>query len=371
MKYTLIWLYFKRQSKRTVYTALILALGLIIILTSFQLINGFENEISGVIEDVNEENNTLLILDQSNSDFNNFTKSQLERLNQHLNRTNQLQNSLELFFTTKKVSNIYTSFTIPKNFIVNTYTTNLSKLMNLNVLDFTITPQTIDLPEITSFIGNGLRTELPENTTLTHNTDQILINKSYSFTSNLDFQQAIILNEMIFPKTTTNIILLKLSENTDFGELRDITKSLDLQVLTPSGNSVFLAEGASQVIQTLVLLQFAMSILIIISISNILLQLFDELKTDFRNLNEVGFSELYIAGFILGISLLIGTISAVIAVFASTLISTAIVSFLAVIGTNPFIVVELNWIEIQLVTFQSLIICTISAINPIWRVFHG
>jgi hypothetical protein len=416
MKLQLIWLYFKRQHRRTVFTAFILSLGLIIILTSYQLINGFENEIASNIWDRPRIDQFYI------GNLESSTETSSINLDIDYNRLQSLENWLNSSTMINSWSSYYSNFQIITYTSQNmTLTTEIQIVVAnpLNLQANAILPEEFQINENETLIGSTLDTILqsPDQIKIdsselndiihsfypqiSHNsfmnfsmsTDGFIItqegltlNFPIPVSATPEFSTSLIISEKLFYYYLTqtlnnadeqksesitflpNRMLVTLADRGNFESVNSYLNNIGLQLIIKRGDREFISVGASQVVDNIVLLQLAMSVLIILSMVNIFIELFDELKPDFKILVQQGYDFDYIILFILGIATIIGVFAGTITILTSTLISNTIISLLAIIGNNPFIIISTNFEEIIEIMVQSILIANIAAIYPILKV---
>jgi hypothetical protein len=416
MKLQLIWLYFKRQHRRTVFTAFILSLGLIIILTSYQLINGFENEIASNIWDRPRIDQFYI------GNLESSTETSSINLDIDYNRLQSLENWLNSSTMINSWSSYYSNFQIITYTSQNmTLTTEIQIVVAnpLNLQANAILPEEFQINENETLIGSTLDTILQspdqikidssELNDIIHSLyPQISHNSFMNFSMSTDgfiitqegltlnfpipvsatpeFSTSLIISEKLFYYYLTqtlnnadeqksesitflpNRMLVTLADRGNFESVNSYLNNIGLQLIIKRGDREFISVGASQVVDNIVLLQLAMSVLIILSMVNIFIELFDELKPDFKILVQQGYDFDYIILFILGIATIIGVFAGTITILTSTLISNTIISLLAIIGNNPFIIISTNFEEIIEIMVQSILIANIAAIYPILKV---
>jgi ABC-type lipoprotein release transport system permease subunit len=381
MLVNLTWLYFKKQKRRTVFTTFVLSMGLVIILVSFQLVNGFENEINSVISQYDRQSKIYYVtrLDNSLTTKNIFELSLTHLEYQSLNNI-LINNSEFLTYWHWFYSNFYDVQYYDK--IKNEFRTSEVQIVITDPLKLQnnrlITPESV-IKSNDSMIGLSLFSVMKnfQNLTVLENFSnsnafsfsEIEISNPVVFQSNLEFSSSIIIPLNYFQvKPLPNKLLISINNEDQVNRVKSIFNQNGYDIISISGNFEFLAEGANQMIEILLLLQIVMSVLIIISIANILIELFEDLQEDFKIILHIGFDYTFLTKFMFGISILIGIFAGFIAIIISFLISNLVLSLISATGYFTFIIVSIEYTKLVATLLYSTIVSCIATLYPVLKV---
>jgi len=160
-----------------------------------------------------------------------------------------------------------------------------------------------------------------------------------------------------------NDIAIRLNQRSNVKALEKIADDFGVQLRTQRASNRFLELTAGQITQILILLQFAMSFLLILSISYVMVSLVLDSADDLRILHMIGLERSKIFLLFLGQSVLASILATIFATIFSVLLLYIILPLLT-LGNLPYGIIVINPEFIGLTAIQALIVGILSGLYP-------
>ncbi len=354
--------YFLLNQKRTIKGSQIVAIGFIAIFSTTTLIGSFSDEISIVTSKLNKTDVNYKIQISKEDIFSNNQIAQLKTLYKEERGITYLnfENSEFGYFSSSEYSDIE----IPIHF------TNLTRLIekvqlrdveiNNNEISLLMTsdikiPLNLQIGQIYFITSSNFSSSAPLIEFL--NPEQSVVNSGIF----LDLTQSLHASENI------NVAYIEFAQNTNVPRLLKMINDIKgLNVELVRGEDKFLALSAENVANTLFVLQLAISILVFLSILNLMNIIILESRYDIRVLLSIGYSRFSVWLMFVIIGTLIGLIGALFTLIISIIIMTAIISLLAVFSF-PFLTLGIGLAQILILFVNAILITILSSIIPSYQ----
>lgn len=347
------------NQKRTVKGSQIVAIGFIAVFATTILIGGFASEISIITSKLNKTDVSYNITPTSDDQFSDKQINQLERLaseERGLTYLNFEHIGFGLFNSSEYI-NIeipfhFTNLTkiaekvLPAGFKLNQNETNL-----FATLDFRSTLN-LGVGQI-YFIRIG---SFSTSVALTQfiNPDQPIVNSGLYLDLESDKSRYGALNQGI----------IQFSQNTNIPRLISKVRDIDgVSIDLIRGEDEFLQLSAENISRTLYVLQIAISILVFLSIFNLMNIIILESRYDIRVLLSIGYSKNSVWLLYVLIGGLIGLIGAIFTLIVSVVVISAILSLLSAVGF-PFILVNIGVSQISTLFLNTILVSVVSSLIP-------
>lgn len=351
--------YFLLNQKRTVKGSQIVAIGFIAVFATTVLIGGFATEISIVTSKLNKTDVTYSIIPDTTDQFNNEQIKQLENLGSEERGIAYLNfERIEFGYFS---SSDYLDIEMPIHF------TNLTKIAE-QILP---TGFEFDDNRTTLFATLDFKNSLNLGIGNIYHIKSSNFSISAALTEFINPDQPIINSGLYLDLESTkqkyidrNRAIIQFSQNTNIprllGKIRDIE---DISINLIRGENEFLRLSADNISRTLYVLQIAISILVFLSIFNLMNIIILESRYDIRVLLSIGYSKNSVWLLYVLIGGLIGLIGALFTLIVSVVIISAILSLLSAIGF-PFILVSIGINQVISLFLNILLITIASSLIP-------
>ncbi|MDH5646282.1 MAG: FtsX-like permease family protein [Candidatus Heimdallarchaeota archaeon] len=357
--------YFLRNKKRTIKGVKLLSIGLVIVISSILIIYATVNQFYHLSMLLGQDDRTLVV-EPTNGLNSYFDDPILQELYSKLNTDSRVESYSDerLEFGSLHVDEV--NITLPFHLI------NMTNYFN-SFVNLSVQFAGIDISEkmiITSDIVNSLN--LNQGAYYQFQVMEVAFTRSLFYILNIDIDGVnsgiyINQNEENF-ETLKNMIFIKLTEKADVFEfLTDYSEFKGIKIRPLRAEQRFLDNSARQIINTLYLLLYAISILVVLSISNLMLILIYESQNDIQILRSIGYSPHQISFLFVMIGLIIGVVGSAISLLISYAVVSLTISLISIILHLPFIVVEMP-IHLILNTFiNGFIVTLISSLIAVVR----
>lgn len=354
--------YFLLNQKRTIKGSQIVAIGFIAIFSTTTLIGSFTEEISIVTSKLNKTDVTYKIQISDDDFFSNNQITKLKTLFKDERGITYLnfENTEFGYFSSSQYSDIE----IPIHF------TNLTRLIekvqlrnveiNENEISMLMTsdikiPLNLQIGQIYFVSSNNFSSSAPLIEFL--NPDQSVVNSGIF----LDLTQS------TYASMHINVAYIEFSQNTNVPRLLKLINDIEgLNIDLVRGEDKFLALSAENVSNTLFVLQLAISILVFLSILNLMNIIILESRYDIRVLLSIGYSRFSVWLMYVVIGTLIGLIGALFTLVISIIIMTAIISLLSVFGF-PFLTLGIGISQILILFTNAILVTLLSSVIPSYQ----
>jgi ABC-type lipoprotein release transport system permease subunit len=162
-----------------------------------------------------------------------------------------------------------------------------------------------------------------------------------------------------------NRFFIQLSAKPDYNRLiKDLQELGDIKIELSRAEKKFLRASANQISNTLLILQTAISILVFLSIWNVMNTIILESNDDIRLLLSLGYSRRQIWRLYVTIGAFIGFVGGILTLLTSYVLVSMVLSSISFIFNLPFIAISINYPDIVIILLNGLIISTLSSIYP-------
>ncbi len=353
-------LYFIYNNNRMMRAIKLISIGLIIISSSNILISSFTEQVSTVTTSYYNENLFLLIQPKNE---NYFTDTQY----------NQLTDILELLPIDGNLSE--------SEGIANLVLGNISQLITLHIVDMDILNNNLGLKENFNYNSSGVyvTNELLIKYNLKignyyiiqyNSTDHVIspIRRIYSSLNYINSGIYMDYRELSnYPfNSTINRIQIKAIDSESVSVIYNRLKNINyLNIIHTRPEAEFMRSSANQINNILLLLQFVISIIVVMSISNLFFLFLYESRYDIRILLSIGYTINQVRALFLLISLFIGIITGIFTYIFSVILITSIFSAMAIFFDFVYIAPTFDPSLIKSLILYGVLISVISSIFPI------
>jgi ABC-type antimicrobial peptide transport system permease subunit len=351
---SLVIKFFLFNHQKTVLSALLLSISVITVTSTVLLVGVLSDEINRFAVYPNNLNNDEIIVQSTNTGFTN----------QELNELYELCEKNEFHCYPFDIREITVAlpnqnYTIPLHitelelYNSNFYKYNQSLLLNqiiFNILDL----QAINASEPIMIYINTYTTKVMKSDLIISNQINyfgIVIDKHYVFDNTFKFQSFMIIG----------------SEDKISGALPSIKLLPFLEVENSNSLDLFISISANNIVQLLYYLYLVIALITIFSISIIIKNLIDESENEIRIFQIIGYSDFQVILIFLGQALIIGVLGAFLGIFISYFSLNLLFSTMSFFEVVKHLIPRVPPIIILQRLLESIMITTIAAILPLYR----
>jgi ABC-type lipoprotein release transport system permease subunit len=343
--------------RRTVRGAQIVAIGLVLVAATNLLIGGLSSEISSLTELLGYETNGLTV---SPNTGDVFTEVEYQNIQAYVDSQNIIQSYVSEYSTMGFIST-QQAFDV----LVPFHLTNITKLLSLFYLAPTESNTSI---VVTADLASALnmKTDHLYTINITAKVQVItLVTILDPNLANLNSGVYIDFSTLNWPPQIVNRFFIQLSAKPDYNRLiKDLQELGDIKIELSRAENKFLRTSADQISNTLLILQTAISILVFLSIWNVMNTIILESKDDIRLLLSLGYSRRQIWQLYVTIGAFIGFVGGILTLITSYVLVSMVLSSVSFIFDLPFIAISVNYPDIAIILLNGLIISTLSSIYP-------
>ena len=346
--------YFILNRRRTVRGAHIVAIGLIVIASTNLLINGLSKELSNLTQLLGYESNGITIEPIKGELFDEVT---LNEIKIYLDKTPSINTYLIEYLTIGNISaQQMSNVALPFHII------NITQLLPLGDPDTVFVTSEIQI-SLKLVIGNYYSIRF-NSVNISRPLSKVLNIKTESVDSGLYIDYKL----LGFDDTISNRVNIQLTEGINPYDIIDELNQIDnINVKITRAESKFLESSAKQITTTLLVLQTAISILVFLSIWNIMNVVVLESKYDIRILRSLGYNKFQITLLFIIIGFLIGLLGGLLTILISYILVAMILSSIAFVFDLPYINANFDTSEIIGLLINSILISTLSSIYPSYK----
>lgn len=352
--------YFIYNYQRSIKGSKIAAIGFIAIISTSLLIASLSEEITTITSQLGREDKSLIIKGSENE----LTLAKIDQIEQLL-----LKKNLLLYYNFEYV--IPGKFTSGKfeDVDLSLRLTNLTKLHNNELLKINLAKQVIatsDLAEnynlvvsdlvILKFLQLEMVTPLTEIVSIRKNFVQSGIYLNYS-----NYEDLILNSNQFF------IYIQITSETNTRDAINLIHQNFGISAEIYRGESRFLISSITVIEDTLILLQFLISILVVLSLNNLMNIIIQESKYDIRVYKSIGFSKRSLIVLFVSVGALIGILGGILTLLLSSILVMTVLAVLAASTGFSYIFINLGSKFAFQIFLNIVMVSLIASIYPSYK----
>jgi len=329
------------------------------------ILGGYLEQVSEFSNFVERSNRDFVIYNDANS-LQPINQQALEQVEQILNSSSSVQYYIPMYSTFGKVQLNHTSYEIQLLIanVSNLVDTSQILIPNSNTSDSLYIDPELGLPVVQSDIQyqvsydnqNQFYNGSTEVAILGRLAFDVLISASTLHTDGGSYH-------------TWNAIRIRLSNDANSRDLHHQLDNIDGIVFEENrSDKMFLLTSSRQIANLLLVFQFMMSILLILSIAYVMIALIQDSSNDIRLMKVIGLTNRGVWFVFIGQAVLVGIFASIFSFFTSILFLNFLFSALSLLPQLPYstILVELRIILIS--TIQSILVSLIAGVYATYKV---
>jgi len=342
---TLILRYFIRNRRRTLRAVIIMGIGLSLILSTHMLLSGFLIQIEEFAGLIDNPSRTLYLVPDPDMETD-----QLEAMERELRQIRSAE-VISLRYEIQAIQND------AKNQSTVLLQTDLLMLQKWNWISFNNSSlsNTLFISQLTGYEVEKL---------VFYNFSKIIrnietVNILEDITSDLLIDDSY--NDYQIPNKSQ--IVLRVFSDSLVTDVRKISEKYSTELIEKEPSNVFLEITADQITNILILLQIAMSFLLVLSISYVMITLVSESSDDLRILHMIGYGKSRVFVLLLSQTLLSALLSIIGAFLFSILFLQTIIPFLTYLEL-PYSLIYIDLSFLLVTSLQAIIVGFIAGLYP-------